>query len=141
MVSAQEASDSLRAETAETEILETVTEAVRGDSVSLRVATADLMKLPEGASWTKSLGRTHVRVSLRGDSVDVEARTDSLERTVRRYELSRTEKQTEAVNRNAELTVECSKREGRIRCMPLVACVLTVAVLMALEWHYFRRKK
>lgn len=70
----------------EYEILETVTEAVSGDSVSLAIPMEVMQSLPEGAAFTKKQGRTRLSLKRKGESVVAEAETDSIAREVNRHE-------------------------------------------------------
>lgn len=70
----------------EYETLETVTQAVSGDSVSLEIPMEVMQSLPDGASFTKKQGRTRVTLKREGASVVAEAETDSVAREVSRYE-------------------------------------------------------
>lgn len=70
----------------EYETLETVTQAVSGDSVGLMIPMEVMQSLPEGAAFTKKQGRTRVSLKRKGDAVLAEAETDSIGQTVSRYE-------------------------------------------------------
>ncbi|MBQ4393288.1 MAG: hypothetical protein II826_09305 [Prevotella sp.] len=70
----------------EYETLETVTQAVSGDSVSLAIPMEVMQSLPDGAAFTKKQGRTRVSLKRKGESVVAEAETDSVAREVSRYE-------------------------------------------------------
>lgn len=70
----------------EYETLETVTQAVSGDSVSLMIPMEVMQSLPDGAAFTKKQGRTRVSLKRKGDAVLAEAETDSIGQTVSRYE-------------------------------------------------------
>lgn len=70
----------------EYETLETVTQAVSGDSVSLSIPMEVIQSLPEGAAFTKKQGRTRVSLKRIGDAMLAEAETDSIGQTVSRYE-------------------------------------------------------
>lgn len=70
----------------EYETLETVTQAVVGDSVSLAIPMEVMQSLPDGAAFTKKQGRTRVSLKRKGEAVVAEAETDSIGQTVSRYE-------------------------------------------------------
>ena len=70
----------------EYETLQTVMQAVSGDSVSLAIPMEVIRSLPEGATFTKKQGRTRVSLKRKGESVVAEAETDSIGQTVSRYE-------------------------------------------------------
>lgn len=70
----------------EYETLETVMQAVGGDSVSLAIPMEVMQSLPEGAAFTKKQGRTRVSLKRKGEAVVAEAETDSIGQTVSRYE-------------------------------------------------------
>lgn len=70
----------------EYETLETVTQAVSGDSVSLAIPMEVIQSLPEDAAFTKKQGRTRVSLKRKGEAVVAEAETDSIGQTVSRYE-------------------------------------------------------
>ena len=78
--------DTLSQGRTEYETLETVTQAVSGDSVSLEIPMEVIQSLPEGAAFTKKQGRTRVSLKRKGDAVVAEAETDSIAREVSRYE-------------------------------------------------------
>lgn len=70
----------------EYETLETVAQAVSGDSVSLSIPMETMQNLPDGAMFTKKQGRTRVILKRKGDTVVAAAETDSIGQTVSRYE-------------------------------------------------------
>ena len=78
--------DTLSLGRTEYETLETVTQAVSGDSVSLRIPMEVIQSLPEGAAFTKKQGRTRVSLKREGEAVVAEAETDSIGQTVSRHE-------------------------------------------------------
>ena len=68
------------------ETVETVTQAVPGDSVSLRVPMEVMQNLPDGAEFSKKQGRTRVALKRQGEAVVAEATTDSVPREITRHE-------------------------------------------------------
>ena len=68
------------------ETLETVREAVAGDTLSLTIRMEEMWNLPEGASFSQKAGRTRLNVKRQGEDVVVEAETDSIGRETRHYE-------------------------------------------------------
>lgn len=79
-------SDVLLSGRTESVTLETVTQAVAGDSVKLEIPIAAMQILPNGAAFTKKRGRTRVSLKREGESVVAEAESDSALQTVTRYE-------------------------------------------------------
>ena len=79
-------SDSLSRGSSESVTLETVTQAVAGDSVKLEIPIESLRILPEGASYSRKDGRTRVTLSRHGDTLVADAETDSVPQALHRYE-------------------------------------------------------
>lgn len=78
--------DSLREVSTESVTVETVLQAVPGDSVGVTVPMTVMQSLPEGAAFSQKKGRTRVSLRREGNNIVAEAETDSIGRTGRRYE-------------------------------------------------------
>lgn len=78
--------DTLSLGSTESETLETATEPIAGDTLSLTIPMEAIQNLPDGAVFTKKEGRTRLTVGREGAAVVAKAETDSVGRTVNRYE-------------------------------------------------------
>ena len=78
--------DTLMAVRTEYETVETVAQAVTGDTVSLTIPMAVMESLPEGAAFTRKEGRTRLSLKRQGNAVVAEAEADSIGRETRHYE-------------------------------------------------------
>lgn len=78
--------DTLSRGSTESEILETVTEPIAGDTLSLTIPTEAIQSLPDGAVFTKKAGRTRLTVGRDGTAVVARAETDSIGQRITRYE-------------------------------------------------------
>jgi|WetSurMetagenome_2_1015567.scaffolds.fasta_scaffold90833_5 hypothetical protein len=59
--------------------------AIPGETVTLKMATADLKKLPTGAGYSTKKGHVSINVTMKGDSVVVAANTDSIQQVCESY--------------------------------------------------------
>ena len=78
--------DTLSSVSTESVTVETVAQAVAGDSVSLTVPMEVMQSLPDGAEFSRKQGRTRLSLRRQGGAVVAEAVTDSVAREVSRYE-------------------------------------------------------
>ena len=109
-----------------------VTEAIAGDSVDLKVSLSTMSILPEGASYVRKSGRTQLSLSRDGDNIVATATTDSAPRQVRYYSrLAR-----DSLRRSGQSTRDEMTRSHTIRSpfhAPIalfVACVCLLPLLL-----------
>lgn len=119
----------------EYETLETVTQAVSGDSVSLSIPMEVIQSLPDGAAFTKKQGRTRVSLKRKGAAVVAEAETDSIGQTVSRYE----RKARDSLSQRSETTAhsETSTKEkppnSNWAIWVLVGIVCTIGTIIVIK--------
>lgn len=110
--------DSLREVSTESVTVETVLQAVRGDTASLTVPMEVMKNLPDGAVFTLKQGRTRVSLKRDGDNVVAEAESDSIGREVKRYE--RRARDALRCAQYGESSKQPEKRMGLLRQMWLL---------------------
>lgn len=133
-------SDSLKEESTESVTVETVMEAVPGDSVKVTVPMREMQNLPEGASFSQKSGRTRVSLRREGDNIVAEAETDSIGRTGKRYERRARDalRQRGSGSKSTESQKEPARPTGRLQ---QAAALLGLTVLLGLmAWIVIRKR-
>jgi len=118
----------------EYETLETVTQAVSGDSVSLAIPMEVMQSLPDGAAFTKKQGRTRVSLKHEGETVVAEAETDSIGQTVTRHERKARDSLSSLTNSSAyETAIKEKPPNNSWAVWVLVGIVGTIIAIIAIR--------